>query len=210
MPDRRSSSGWRATSRALERLLDRAPGRDERGQVVGGHAQAEARGGDRGVDRAAVGHVDRDARGLHVARDDERGHVAKGDRLDDPAADANARDDAAGGHVDRDVDLAVARRGQRPRLDGPGAERDRPVSARGRVAVLVPEEDAEVGALVVGRDEEAAVHVRVPARLVAQQPADRLDRRSDAAARSRRSRTVAPAIGGTPAVTIRNGSPAVW
>ena len=33
---------------------------------------------------------------------------------------------------------------------------------------------------------------------------------SDAAARSRRSRTVVPPIGGTPAVTMRNGSPAVW
>jgi hypothetical protein len=32
----------------------------------------------------------------------------------------------------------------------------------------------------------------------------------DAAAVSRRSATVVPAIGGTPAVTIRNGSPAVW
>jgi hypothetical protein len=32
----------------------------------------------------------------------------------------------------------------------------------------------------------------------------------DAAAASRRSRTVAPSIAGAPAVTIRNGSPAVW
>jgi hypothetical protein len=32
----------------------------------------------------------------------------------------------------------------------------------------------------------------------------------DVAAVSRRSATVVPAIGGTPAVTIRNGSPAVW
>jgi hypothetical protein len=33
---------------------------------------------------------------------------------------------------------------------------------------------------------------------------------SERAARSRRSRTVTPAISGAPAVTIRNGSPAVW
>ena len=81
--------------------------------------------------------------------------------------------------------------------------------AGGRVAVLVPEEHAEVGAVVVGLDQEAAVHVGVAARLVAQQPAHHVDG-GDAAAVSRRSATVAPAMDGTPAVTIRNGSPAVW
>ena len=114
MPDSRSSSGWRATLGALERLLDRAARGDQRGQVVGDDPQSEPLGGDRRVDRAAVGHVDRDAGRLHVARDDERRHVAEGDRLDGPAARAHARDDATGGHVDRDVDLAVARRGDAP------------------------------------------------------------------------------------------------
>ena len=47
--------------------------------------------------------------------------------------------------------------------------------ARGRVAVLVPEQDPEVGAVVVGRHEKAAVHVGVPAGLVAEQPADAVD-----------------------------------
>ena len=39
----------------------------------------------------------------------------------------------------------------------------------------MPEEDAEVGAVVIGRDDEAAVHVGVAARLVAQQPPDAVD-----------------------------------
>ena len=47
---------------AVERPLDRAAGGDQRRQVVGHDAQAEALGRHRGVDRAAVGHVDRDAR----------------------------------------------------------------------------------------------------------------------------------------------------
>ena len=175
MPDRRSSSGWRATVVPSSACLTARPAAMSAGRSSGDHAQPEARGRDRGVDRAAVGHVDRDARGL--ARRGRRRTTARCGRrrLDAPAAHAHARDDAAGGDVDRHVDLAVARRGHRPRLDGPRAERDRPVPARGRVAVLVPEEDAEVGAVVVGRHQEAAVHVGVPARLVAQQPADRVD-----------------------------------
>jgi hypothetical protein len=40
------------------------------------------------------------------------------------------------------------------------------VPAGGRVARVVEEDDAEVGAIVVRLDDEAAVHVRVPARLV--------------------------------------------
>ena len=39
----------------------------------------------------------------------------------------------------------------------------------------MPEQHAQVGAVVVGRDEEAAVHVGVAPRLMAQQPADAVD-----------------------------------
>ena len=177
MPDSRSSSGWRATSVPSSACLTARPAAMSAGRSSGDHAQPEARGGNRGVDRAAVGHVDRDARGVRRrARRRRTGTLRKATLSTIPPLHAHARDDAARRDVDRHVDLAVARRGHRPRLDGPRAERDRPVPARGRVAVLVPEEDAEVGAVVVGRHEEAAVHVGVPARLVAQQPADRLDR----------------------------------
>ena len=42
--------------------------------------------------------------------------------------------------------------------------------ARGRIAGVVEEDDAEVGFAVVRLDDEAAVHVGVPARLVDEQP----------------------------------------
>ena len=44
------------------------------------------------------------------------------------------------------------------------------MAAGRRVAGVVEEDDAEVGGGVVRRDDEAAVHVRVPARLVDEQP----------------------------------------
>jgi hypothetical protein len=55
-------------------------------------------------------------------------------------------------------------------VERPRDERDRPVPARGRVAGVVEEDDAEVGAVVVRLDDEAAVHVRVAARLVDEEP----------------------------------------
>src|SRR5918992_1022061 len=90
-----------------------------------------------------------------------------------PAPDPG--DHAAGGDVDGHIDVAVGRRGHTAGLDRPRAERDRAVPARGGVAVLVPEQHAEVRALVVRRHEKAAVHVGVPARLVAEEPPDPVD-----------------------------------
>ena len=55
-------------------------------------------------------------------------------------------------------------------VERPGDERDRPVPARRRVAGVVEEDDAEVGAVVLGRHDVAAVHVRVAARLEDEQP----------------------------------------
>ena len=46
------------------------------------------------------------------------------------------------------------------------------MTARRRVAGVVEEHDAEVGAVVVRRHDVAAVHVGVAARLVDEQPAD--------------------------------------
>ena len=72
--------------------------------------------------------------------------------------------------------------------------------ARSRVAGVVEEDDAEVGVVVVRLDDEAAVHVGVPARLVDEQPAhvveplERVaplveDRRADRSDRRRPSRS---------------------
>jgi hypothetical protein len=71
--------------------------------------------------------------------------------------------------VDDDARLALAPLHD-PVVERPRHERDRPVPARRRVAGIVEEDDAEVGAVVVRRDDMAAVHVRVTARLVDEQP----------------------------------------
>ena len=151
-----------------------------------------------GVDRAAVGHVDRHAaRPRDVARDHEGRHVAEGDGVHRVRRAARTRaptrPDGTSTVTSTSPSAGAA---TTPRLDRPRAERDRAVAARGRVAVLVPEEHAEVGPVVVGRDEEAAVHVGVPARLVAEQPAHGVHRAPRRRACSRRSRTVAPGISG--------------
>jgi hypothetical protein len=159
-----------------ERALDRPPGVDERRQVLRHDPQPERRRRRERVDRAAEGEVDRHPARLDPARDDVRRHVAEGHRLHRPAAAAHRRHHAAGRHVDRHLHDAVVRRRDPAALDRPRAERDGPVPARRRVAVLVPEEDAEVGAAVVGRHEEAAVHVGVSARLVAEHAPDDLGR----------------------------------
>ena len=50
-------------------------------------------------------------------------------------------------------------------LERPGHERDGAVPACGRIAGVVEEHHAEIGAVVIGRGYEAAVHVGVAARL---------------------------------------------
>src|SRR5439155_7302268 len=141
-------------------------------------AGAEHRRGQGGVDGAAGGEVhggagrDVGAVDRYVAGDDVRRHVAERHRLDVPAPAGHPRGDPAGRYVDDHLRLAVRIGVDGPRLHRPGAERDRPVPAGGGESGPVPEQGAEVGALVVGRDQEAAVHVGVAARLVAQQPAD--------------------------------------
>ena len=170
MPERRSSA-WRAASVPSSARLTSRPAAISSPSPLGHDLEPEVGGRHAGVDGAAVGDVDRDARRLHPARDHVGRHVAERHRRDRPARAAHPRHDAPGRHVDRHLRLAVGLARDPARLHRPRAERDRAVPARGRVAVLVPEQHAEVGAGVVGRDREAAVHVGVPARLVAQQAA---------------------------------------
>ena len=75
------------------------------------------------------------------------------------------------GDVDHDVVLALLLLDD-ALVERPRDERDRPVPARGRIAGVVEEDDAEVRFRVLGLDDEAAVHVGVPARLVHEQPAN--------------------------------------
>ena len=174
-PRAASSLGWRATSAASSAHLISRPSAISSPRCSG--VDREAGGGrrQRRVDRAAVGDVDRVGRrgrptaaGEHVG-----GHVAEVTAAIAPPSRTRARDPARG-DVDRELDLAVSGGLDAAGLDGPRGERDRAVPARGREAVLVPEQHAELGAVVVGLHEEAAVHVGVPARLVAQQPAHAL------------------------------------
>ena len=176
MPDRRSSVGWRAASCPASAAFTARPASIRRGRSSGHDAQAEARRRHRGVDRAAVGHVDLDA-GRRRRRARSRTTARCGTRRSRPRRRACARARRRGPTARRSRPRPRRRAGASTSagLDRPRAERDRAVAARGRVAVLVPEEHAEVGAVVVGRDEEAAVHVGVAARLVAEQPPHRVD-----------------------------------
>ncbi len=179
---------------AGERRVTRVPGGglvgeggpdlpSDRGQFgQPGRGDGEPEGGcrDGGVAGARVRQVDRDgpARGgdLDPSGGDPGGYVAEGHAggAARPAVDEGG--DPAGGHVDPHPRHAVRRRRDQPRVHRPGAERHGAVAARGGVAVLVPEQHAQVRALVVRRDDEAAVHPAVAARLVREQPADVVQR----------------------------------
>ena len=214
MPERRGSVGCRACSLAVEQPLDLAAERDQLAERVRFDAQPRGPRVERGVDGAPVGDVDGepaargielDSAGEHVGRD-----VAEGHRLDARVAQARASEHAPRGHVDRHVGLAVGRGDHAAALDRPGAERDRAVPAGGRVAVLVPEEHAEVGAVVVRAGRGSSRTCRRGRAARGRGAGGRSRRPGPVAARSRRSATVAPGISGAPSSTILNGSPAVW
>ena len=117
----------------------------------------------------AAGRLDDDIAGQH-----ERGHVAEADGLDPTGViEAGRAGQPARGDVDRQRDLVRARLDREAAgIDRPGHERDGPVATGRRVALVVEEHDAEVAGRVVGRRDEAAVHVGVAARLVDEELAD--------------------------------------
>ena len=199
MPESRSSLGWRATSAPSSAHLISRPSAVSSPSCVGLDREARRRGGQRRVDRAAVGDVHLD-RPCAVSTGTPRASTYAGTLRNVTAATAppaGARARRPGPTARRSTARASPSAGAATPagLHRPHAERDRAVAAGGREAVLVPEQHAEVRALVVGRDEEAAVHVGVPARLVAEQPPDPLGPGSTAP-RSRRSATVAPGSSG--------------
>src|SRR6185312_15131968 len=77
--------------------------------------------------------------------------------------------DPSGWHVDDDVGDSGWIRRDTPGVDGPHTQRDGAVSTRGGEAVLVPEQDSEVGTGIVGRGDEPAIHIRMPAGFEAQE-----------------------------------------
>ena len=157
----------------LDRALELATEPDERRQVSSLDRQPERADVNRRVERSSEREVGVDRPGpgrqgealnLHVRRD-----VAKADRLDAPTADPGDRLEPSRGDVDDHTGLGLSSLDETG-VDRPRHERDRAVPARGREARVVEEDHAEVGALVVGLGHEAAVHVRMPARLEHEQP----------------------------------------
>src|SRR5262249_62357993 len=127
---------------------------------------------DRGVVRAAERDIGVAAGGGQAARMHERGDVPEPHRRDPAVLDPGDSRQPAGWDIDdapRPLDASA--------LDRPGYERDRAVAARGRVASIVEEDDAEVSPLVLRLGDEAAVHVCVPARLVDEQAPDMVELR---------------------------------
>ena len=125
---------------------------------------------ERGVEGTAEGDVDDPPAGRDVARPDERRDVAEAHRPHAPVDNAGPRLEPARRHVDDDAVLALHPLDD-ALVERPRDERDRAVAARGRVALVVKEDDAEVGAVVLRRHDVAAVHVGVPARLEDEQAA---------------------------------------
>jgi len=89
------------------------------------------------------------------------------------AAAAHVRDglEPARGHVDDDSVPSLVPLDD-TFVERPGDESDRPVPARCRVACVVEEHDAEIGAVVVAGHDVAPVHVGVAAWLVDEQLPD--------------------------------------
>ena len=125
---------------SLEVGLDRPAELDQARQLVGCDALLQER-----VERAAEGDVHGAPGGLQSSRVDVSGHVAEAHGLDVPVLDAGDRLQPARGAVDDDAGLRLGGVHD-PALDRPGDERDRAVAARSRVARVVEEHDAEVGA----------------------------------------------------------------
>ena len=87
-----------------------------------------------------------------------------------PVDDVSPRLEPARGHVHDDAVLALHPLDD-PLVERPRDERDRAVTARRRVALVVEEDDPEVGSFVLRRHDVAAVHVRVTAGLEDEQAA---------------------------------------
>jgi hypothetical protein len=117
---------------------------------------------------AAVGDVDVQRLRLETLGGDEGRHVAEPDVFHPTAGDGRDHGQPARRRVDDELGLWLRER-QHAGLQRGGRERDRAVAARGRVAVVVEEEHAELRPVVDGIGDEAAVHIGMAARLVDQE-----------------------------------------
>ena len=149
----------------LDRPLELTPELDQPRELRGMHVLL-----DRRVERASERDLELVLADLEPGRVDVRGHVAEAHRAHATVLDVRPGFEASRRYVDDHVVLALGSLDD-ALVERPRDERDRPVPARGRVAGVVEEDDAEVRAVVVRLDDVAAVHVGMPARLVDQQAA---------------------------------------
>src|SRR6187431_2769887 len=150
----------------LEVALELPPELDEARELGGIDAFL-----DRGIEGTAESDVHLASPQLDTLGPDERRDVAEADRAHAAVLHRRPRLETAGRHIDDDVVLSLVPLDDAV-IECPRDERDRPVPARRRVAGVVEEHDAEIGALVVGLDDETAVHVGVAARLVDEKPSN--------------------------------------
>ena len=126
------------------------------------------------VERAAERDVHTRPAALDALCPDERRDVPKPHGAHPAARHGRPRLEPPRRHVHDQPVLALARLDD-ALLECPGDERDRPVPARRRVPLVVEEDDAEIGSVVVRRDDVAAVHVCVAARLEDEEAAEAVE-----------------------------------
>ena len=81
---------------------------------------------------------------------------------------SHPRSDPSGGNIHHNIRRTSRLHLHNPMCHSPVTKRNRPMSAGGRKAIFMEEQDAEVGARIVGRGYEATVHVCVAAGFVAE------------------------------------------
>ena len=120
------------------------------------------------VKRAAVGNRHLYPPAGHGHRQavfqDKAGNVLEAHRLDPLVLHDRDRLQPPRWHVHHHLSPRAGSRNQ-GRLDRPGHQRNRAVTAGGAVARVVEEHHAELGAVILRLRDKAAVHVGVPARL---------------------------------------------
>ena len=157
----------------VERSFHFSPHGDQLIDIARLDGQARISGPHVGVDGASVPDADAHAPaaglGFDASRQRIAGDVDEVHPGDLPRPGADPRHHAAGRDIDGHIRDAARVRDDAAAVDGPHAQRDRAMPARGREAIFVPEQDTEICPGVVRRRDEAAVHVGVTTRLETEQ-----------------------------------------
>ena len=147
----------------------------DRGRSGRAHVHADPAVGDEGIEGAAKGDVDVDRPNAghghrHVEAEHERRHAFEPHRAAAVAVDGDVGDHEAAGALDRDPGLRGDTRDE-VAIHGKAAERQDGVAAHGAVALVVQEQDGQVGVRAARRHQDGAVHAFMAARLEHQEAA---------------------------------------